>query len=314
MLGTKVGRLVAAEFADQARLACLGSSRFIRFGATRGPQIRRPTAEKLVAAARDALPMPDAAVARAVLAADLALLADLDAQIDAATAQLLRLVPRSPFGPLQSVKGWGAVRVGNYGGALGDLTRFTNTRQVYRTAGLNPIQYESAGRRRDSVISREGSVQLRRALIDLGLGLWLSDPAAKQYAAGLRARGKKGGVIACAMAHGAPRQSNRLRPRPRHLRPGPLDLRRLRQPFTTPAGSATLECTKDPDQTPPRLWQTHNGHAATSLAPGSFAMRQPERGQTTRPCLRSHTSAWAPGTPHRQPPANNINNSAERSR
>jgi transposase len=205
VLRTKVGRLVAAEFADPARLAALGSSRFIRFGANRGLQIRRLTADKLVAVARDALPMPDAAVARAVLAADLALLADLDRQIEAAAEQLHRLVPLSPFGPLLSVKGWGAVRAGNYGGALGDPTRFTNSKQVYRTAGLNPIQYESAGKRRDSVISREGSVELRRALIDLGIGLWLNDPAAKQHAADLRARGKKGGVIACAMAHRANR-------------------------------------------------------------------------------------------------------------
>jgi len=97
------------------------------------------------------------------------------------------------------------VRVGNYAGALGDPSRFSNAKQVYRSAGLNPIQYESAGRRRDSGISREGSVELRRALIDLGLGLWLTDPAAKQYASALRARGKKGGVIACAMAHRANR-------------------------------------------------------------------------------------------------------------
>jgi transposase len=69
VLGTKVGRLVAEEFADPARLAALGEARFIRFGATRGLQIRRRTAEKLVAAARDALPMPDAPVARAVLRA-----------------------------------------------------------------------------------------------------------------------------------------------------------------------------------------------------------------------------------------------------
>ena len=205
VLGTKVGRLVAAEFADPARLAALGSSRFVRFGATRGLQIRRPTADKLVEAARNALPMPDAAVARAVLVADLALLADLDRQIDAATSELARLVPRSPFAPLLTVKGWGAVRAGNYGGALGDPSRFTSSRQVYRTAGLNPIQYESAGKRRDSVISREGSVELRRALIDLGIGLWLTDPAAKQHAATLRARGKKGRVIACAMAHRANR-------------------------------------------------------------------------------------------------------------
>jgi transposase len=203
VLGTKVGRLVAAEFADPARLAALGSSRLIRFGATRGLQIRRSTADKLIAAARDALPMPDAAVARAVLAADLALLADLDAQIDAATAELDRLVPQSPFRPLLTVQGWGAVRAGNYGGALGDPTRFSTARQIYRTAGLNPIQYESAGKRHDSVISREGSVELRRALIDLGLGLWLVDPAGHAYAAGLKARGKRGGVIACALAHRA---------------------------------------------------------------------------------------------------------------
>src|SRR4051794_7951148 len=203
VLGTKVGRLVAAEFADPARLAALGSSRFIRFGATRGLHIRRSTADKLIAAAKDALPMPDAAVARAVLTADLALVADLDAQIDAATTELARLVPQSPFRPLLTVNGWGAVRAGNYGGALGDPTRFSTSRQIYRTAGLNPIQYESAGKRRDTVISREGSIELRRALIDLGIGLWLDDPAGRAYAARLKARGKRGGIIACALAHRA---------------------------------------------------------------------------------------------------------------
>ena len=81
VLGTKVGRLVAAEFADPARLAALGTGRFIRFAAARGLQVRRPVAERLVEAARDALPTADAAVARQVLAADLALLADLNAQI-----------------------------------------------------------------------------------------------------------------------------------------------------------------------------------------------------------------------------------------
>jgi transposase len=205
VLGTKVGRLVADQFASPARLAALGASRFVRFGTTRGLHIHTGVAQRLVAAARDALPMPDAAVARAVLAADLALLADLDAQIDAATAQLARLLPDSPFAPLTSVPGWAVVRAGNYGGALGDPARFTHARQVYRTAGLNPIQYESAGKRRDSVISREGSVPLRRALIDLGMGLWLNDDAAKAHAAGLRDRGKIGGIIACAMAHRANR-------------------------------------------------------------------------------------------------------------
>jgi transposase len=205
VLSTKVGRLVAAEFADPARLAALGSTRFIRFGATRGLTIRKPVADRLVQAARDALPTTDAAVARAVLAADLTLLSDLDAQVGQATDQLARLLPLSPFAPLLTVPGWGVVRAGNYGGALGDPARFDHPRQIYRTAGLNPIQYESAGKRRDSVISREGSVELRRAPIDLGVGLWLTDPAAKAYGAKLRARGKKGLVIACAMANRANR-------------------------------------------------------------------------------------------------------------
>ena len=88
VLGTKIGRLVAAEFADPARLTALGVSRLIRFAAARDVQLRRPVAERLVTAAREALPTADAAVARRVLAADVALLADLDAQIAAAEAEL----------------------------------------------------------------------------------------------------------------------------------------------------------------------------------------------------------------------------------
>lgn len=205
VLGTKVGRLVAAEFADPTRLAALGAARFVRFAATRGLRVSRPVAERLVQSARDALPTADAAVARHVLAADLALLADLDGQIAAAEAELARLLPDSPFRTLTSVPGWGVVRAGAFGAALGDPGRWPSPRQVYRAAGLSPMQYESAGKRRDGAISREGSVELRRALIDLGIGLWQCEPAAKAYAATLRARGKHGGIIACALAHRANR-------------------------------------------------------------------------------------------------------------
>ena len=203
VLGTRVGRLVAEHFADPHRLAALGAARFVRFAAFRGLQVRRSVADRLVAAARDALPSPDAAAARQVLAADLGLLAHLDTQIQAAQTRMAELVPASPFAPLLSVPGWGVVRVGNYGAAVGDPARWPGHRQLYRASGLSPAQYESAGRRRDGTISREGSVRLRRALIDLGIGLWLHDPAAKRYGQGLRARGKNGGIIACAMAHRA---------------------------------------------------------------------------------------------------------------
>ena len=210
VLGTKIGRLVAAEFADPGRLSALGVNRLIRFAAVRDIQLRRRVAERLVAAARDALPTRDGVVARRVLATDMGLLADLDSQIENAERELAALLPASPFATLTSVPGWGVVRASNYAAALGDPDRWPGPRQIYRAAGLSPAQYESAGKRRDGKISREGSVALRRALIDLGVGLWLTEPAAKAYAAKLKARGKHGGIIACALAHRATRIAHAL--------------------------------------------------------------------------------------------------------
>ena len=203
VLGTRVGRLVAAEFADPARLAGLGVARFRAFAARRGLRVSGPVAERLVAAARTSLPTAPAGVARQVLAADLALLDDLDRQVDTAEAQLARLLPATCYAVLTSTPGWGQVRASGYAAALGPPDRWPSHRQVYRAAGLSPSQYESAGHRRDGTISREGSVELRRTLIDLGIGLWHSDPAARRYARTLRERGKPGGVIACALAHRA---------------------------------------------------------------------------------------------------------------
>lgn len=122
VLGTKIGRLVAAEFSDPARLCALGVGRLIRFAAVRDVQLRRSVAQRLVAAAKDALPTRDAVVARRVLAADMGLLVDLDTQIEDAEAELAALLPLSPFDTLTSVPGWGVVRVSNYAAVLGDRT------------------------------------------------------------------------------------------------------------------------------------------------------------------------------------------------
>ncbi|QBI21834.1 IS110 family transposase [Egibacter rhizosphaerae] len=203
VLGTKVGRLVAAEFSDPDRLARLGVARFRAFAARRDVRVSVALAERLVAAARDALPTPDAAVARQVLAADLALLDGLDGQLAEVDARIDALVPATRYRVLTSGPGWGAVRAAGYAAGVGDPARWPSHRQVYRAAGLNPAQYESAGRRRDSGISREGSVPLRRAILDLGVGLWHQDPAARRYAAGLRERGKPGAIIATALARRA---------------------------------------------------------------------------------------------------------------
>jgi transposase len=203
VLGTKVGRLAAAHFADPARLARLGPDRFREFAARRGVRVSRPVAARLVQAACTALPTAEASIARQILHADLALLGDLEAQIAAAEERIAALLPATEYHVLTTTPGWGVTRAASYAAALGPFTRWGSPAKVYRAAGLTPIVYESARRRRDAQISREGSVHLRRALLGLGIGLWQKDPAARGYATTLRERGKPGGIIACALAHRA---------------------------------------------------------------------------------------------------------------
>ena len=200
---SKAGRLVITELADPVRVARLGPSRLRSFAANRGVRMTTPLAEKIVEAARQALPVPGAEVSRRLLANDLQLLADVEEQIALADLEIEALLPLTPFGLLTSTPGWGPVRVANYGAAVGDPERWPGHRQLYRAAGLTPRLYESAGHRNDGHITREGSVLLRVALVDLGTGLWHSEPISRIYGAELRARGKPGGIIITAMAHRA---------------------------------------------------------------------------------------------------------------
>lgn len=203
VLATKVGRLVVKDFADPTRLASFGASRFRRYAAARDVRVSGPMADRLVAAARQAIPTTHADVARTVLTADLNLLASLDAQIAVAEDHIGRLVPDTAYGVLTTVPGWGTLRAGAYAATVGELSRWPSHAHLYRAAGLNPTQYESAGRRRDGGISREGSVHLRQAILDLGVGLWHSHPPSRRRAAAMRDRGKAGNVIACALGRRA---------------------------------------------------------------------------------------------------------------
>jgi transposase len=203
LLDIKVGRLVIAEFSDPARLARLGVQRFRRFAAARDVIVARKVAERFVTAARAALPLDGAATARQLLAADLDLLDRLEHHADEAEGRIAKLLPATPFQVLTTTPGWAIVRAGRYGAALGEPARWPTARQIYRASGLTPKTYESAGTRHDSQICREGSVELRGALLELGMGLWLCDPASRTYAHTLKSRGKPSGIIACAMARRA---------------------------------------------------------------------------------------------------------------
>jgi hypothetical protein len=70
---SKAGRLIITELPDPARVVRLGPSRLRDFAARRGVRMTTPTAERIVEAARQALPVPGAGIAREMLAEDLAL-------------------------------------------------------------------------------------------------------------------------------------------------------------------------------------------------------------------------------------------------
>ena len=293
--------------------AALGVSRLIRFAAARDIQLRRPVAERLVdrgpqTRCRPATPWWPGGCWPPTWGC----WPTWTPKSSAPKRELAALLPLSPFATLTSVPGWGVVRVSNYAAALGDPDRWPGPRQIYRASGLSPMQYESAGKRRDGTISREGSVALRRALIDLGIGLWLTEPAAKAYAAELKARGKHGGIIA--LRAGPPRHPHRLRPgpRPRRLRPVPLGLTsavgfpRSRPPApetqelsTCSARSAARTNDVDSDEhrrtltgrgNPPTLDRTEGD--TTSNAPLHNCGRQCQAERTTKGRIRCRDALW----------------------
>ncbi len=96
--------------------------------------------------------------------------------------------------------------IAGIGAALGDPHRFTNAAAAYRFSGLVPTDYESAGRRRPGPhISREGSTELREAIIELGRGLAGHEPDFGAYKRKKLAEGKKPSVAGVAVGRRAHR-------------------------------------------------------------------------------------------------------------
>lgn len=208
ILTTKAGRVLVRDLADPDRMRRLGLEGLIAFVARRGVQLRRPKAQQLLDAARVALRLPPAerAPIAALLAGDVALLDALDLEIYRAESALAGVLAGTPAGVLTSLPGIGIVRASAYGAAIGDPDRFPNAAAAYRASGLVPAEYSSAGRSRGGQhISREGSVELRTAIIELGRGLANHDPDFAAYRRRLRSSGKRPMVAAVAVGHRAHR-------------------------------------------------------------------------------------------------------------
>ncbi|MEX0789531.1 MAG: IS110 family transposase [Actinomycetota bacterium] len=208
ILSTKIGKVLLAEAMTPARVQQMGPERFRTFCANRGVVIDRAKTDRIFTAARLAFALPDvrAQALLEVLRVDAELMKHLDTAIEAADQLLAEVLGQTPAKVLTSIPHIGVVRASNYGGAVGEVARFTGADQVYKLAGLVPKQYESAGRRRGGLaISRAGKVELREAIIELGKGLRLGHPDFGDYARRMKQRGKPGGVILCAVGHRANR-------------------------------------------------------------------------------------------------------------
>ena len=201
-------RVLIRDLPDPDRVRRLGVDGVLRFVRRRGVHMTRPKAEQVVQAAQGALRLPstERRAPLVVLAADWTLFEALDQQIQDATTTLAALLPKTPAGVLLGIPGVGILTASNYGAAIGDPNRYRDAAAAYRASGLVPISYESAGRARPRTgISREGSVELRRAIVDLGRGVGLHHPDFITYRRQLLARGKPPLVALIAVGHRAHR-------------------------------------------------------------------------------------------------------------
>lgn len=208
IMTTKVGRLLIDEGLTPERVRHLGPERLARFCFRRGVVLRRAKAHQIVEAAKTAFALSEAisGVHGRLLAADVRLLSRLDLEISWTEEELAEVLPRTPAHILTTLPLVATVRASNYGGAVGDVSRFRNAGQVFRLSGLVPKLYESAGKSRGGArISREGKVELREAIIDLGEALRQGHPDFARYASDMFSRGKHKGVVRCALGQRANR-------------------------------------------------------------------------------------------------------------
>ena len=207
-LESKTLRMLLATLPQPTRVAAMSPAELVGHAAAHRVRMLRPKAAQIIAAAVDAMCVPEAqrAVAAQLLAGEMTAFDALLRELADCDEQLALLLPHTPAGVLTSIPGVGVLTASYYGAALGDATRFVNAEAAYRYSGLTPTSYESAGRRATCVrISKIGSVELRQAMIALGVSIALHHPDFAAYKRRLRQAGKKPMVATIATAHRAHR-------------------------------------------------------------------------------------------------------------
>ena len=193
--------------ADIDRVVDLTVPQLRELGANHGVRVESPKAAAIIDAAHHSLrlPEPERQARLAILLSDTVRLGELFTELEATDATIADLLNGTPAAVLMSLPGVGTVRAGDYAAALGDPDRFPSAEHAYRASGLVPTQYESAGRQRKGGTSREGSAELRHAIVELGRGLAQHDEHFAAYKRALLGRGKRRKVANIAVGHRAHR-------------------------------------------------------------------------------------------------------------
>jgi len=201
-------RVILTHICDPARIVRLGPKRLREYVVNRGVRMWAPKAAQVVEAAHEALAVPEGQrhAAQQFVARDMTLLEAIEAEIAECDRQLAEILPATPAGILTTIPGVAVTTASYYGAALGDPHRFRNVDAAYRYSGLSPTSYESSGKRSGRpTISREGSVELRYAIITLGRGVRKHEPDFADYYKRLRSTGKPPLVALIAVGHRAHR-------------------------------------------------------------------------------------------------------------
>lgn len=102
---------------------------------------------------------------------------------------------------LRTLRGIGPVTAWTIRAEIGRFDRFTSGKQLSRFCGLSPRNASSGERQADAGLIKAGNAQLRAVLIEAAHRLARHDPHWMNLAQRLRSKGKKGSVVAAAVAN-----------------------------------------------------------------------------------------------------------------
>jgi transposase len=188
------------DLADQKRKAKLQIRAVLRQARCADPKEWRPWTKDWLTWLRHIAPLPPQS--RWVVEQRLAELASLEQRIKQADQHLREVTAEdAEVRRLLEQPGIGPVTAWTLRAEIGRFDRFRSGKQLSRFCGLSPCNASSGPRQADAGLIRAANGQLRAVLIEAAHRLIRYDERYRRLAGRLRGRGKKGSVVAAAVAN-----------------------------------------------------------------------------------------------------------------